>query len=339
MAQNLSVLGLDIGGANLKAANTAGMARLVRFELWKRPRELESALRCLLDKFPPAEFVAVTMTGELCDCFESRQQGVLAILEALESAVKTACIGVWLNDGQLVSVDEVRRAPVLAASTNWLALATFACRLVPSDPALLIDIGSTTTDIIPLWNGKPAPTGRTDCERLACRELVYSGVRRTPICALLGLKSVAAELFATTLDAYLVLGQVAEDDADTDTADSRPATVAAAMARLARMRCADREMLRPDAIESLAEEVRSTQTAQLCEGIRQVVEQLPQSPRTIILAGSGEFLGRHALRSQELSSVRQISLAERLGPVVSQAACAYAVAVLALEMHSDGRRA
>ena len=39
-----SVLGLDIGGANLKAAHSAGLARLMPFELWKYPAGLASAL-------------------------------------------------------------------------------------------------------------------------------------------------------------------------------------------------------------------------------------------------------------------------------------------------------
>jgi len=67
------------------------------------------------------------------------------------------------------------------AAANWLALATYAGRLAPRGPAVLLDVGSTTTDVIPLQDGTPVPRGRTDPERLESKELVYTGVRRTPL--------------------------------------------------------------------------------------------------------------------------------------------------------------
>src|SRR5262249_413708 len=147
---------------------------------------------------------------------------------------------VWLIDGRLVELAEARRTPLLAAASNWLALATFAGRYAPPGPAVFIDVGSTTADIGPLLHGRPVPPGRTDRQRLKCQELVYTGVRRTPVCGLLG-PSVSAEFFATTLDVYLLLGQVAEDETDYGTADGRPATRLFAHARLARMLGGDGE--------------------------------------------------------------------------------------------------
>src|SRR5262249_10334863 len=73
-------LGLDIGGANLKAAHSGGNVRIQPFPLWKHPGELTEVLRELVDSMPAADVLAVTMTGELCDCFDSKRQGVLAIL-------------------------------------------------------------------------------------------------------------------------------------------------------------------------------------------------------------------------------------------------------------------
>src|SRR5262249_41215090 len=145
----------------------------------------------------------------------------------------------WRNDGRFVDLAEARRAPLQVASANWLALAQFAGRFAAKGPALLIDVGSTTTDIVPLVNGRPVPKGRTDPERLRCSELTYLGVRRTPLCAIRG--DLAAELFATTQDLFLILGWLPEEPANLNTPDGRPATRAAAHARLARMLCADLE--------------------------------------------------------------------------------------------------
>jgi probable H4MPT-linked C1 transfer pathway protein len=331
MRMRPSLLGLDIGGANLKAAHTNGAACTHPFQLWKHPAELPEALRILLRAVPGYDALAVTMTGELCDCYETKRQGVHAILDAVESVAEQAPIRVWQTDGRFVDVAAARAAAHQTAAANWLALATFAGRYAPAGPVLLLDIGSTTADLIPLFDGNPCPLGRTDPARLRSRELIYAGVRRTPLCALLG-TSVAAEWFATTHDVYLVLGDIPENPADTDTADGRPATVSAAQARLARMLCADAETCTAEATTNLAQEAHARQLNLLRDALDQVVSRLPATPETVILAGSGEFLARKlCTRLRDKSAIRLVSLTEQLGPTISTAACAYAVAVLLTE--------
>ena len=50
--------------------------------------------------------------------------------------------------------------------------------------ALLIDVGSTTADVVPIVAGRVAATGRNDLERLQAGELVYTGVLRTNLAAI-----------------------------------------------------------------------------------------------------------------------------------------------------------
>jgi probable H4MPT-linked C1 transfer pathway protein len=329
-----SVVGLDIGGANLKAAHSTGMARSQPFALWKNPAGLPAALTELIRDLPYRDLLAVTMTGELCDCFETKRQGVKAILDAVAAVAGSTPVRVWRTDGRLVDVSAARVTPLQTAAANWLALATWAGRHAPAGPGLLIDIGSTTTDIVALCDGQPIPRGRIDPQRLHCRELVYTGVRRTPVCALLG-ASGAAEWFATALDVYLVLGDVAEDVANRDTADARPATRRAAHARLARMLCADFETCSEEETLRLARQVRARQVALLRDALDHVAATLPGPPRAIILAGSGEFLARQVLEPQLGADL--ISLAQVLGAGISQSACAYALAVLAAERSCEPR--
>jgi probable H4MPT-linked C1 transfer pathway protein len=326
-----AVLGLDVGGANLKAAHSLGAAATFSFELWKQPEKLTARLVEVASVMPPFGAVALTMTGELCDCFETKTAGVRHILAAVQSAAGDSPIRVLRNDGQMVKPAEARREPSAVASANWLALAGYAGRFVPKGCGMLVDVGSTTTDIIPIAHGRVVPRGRTDPERLAIRELVYSGVRRTPVCALLGAEG-AAELFATIQDVYLVLGQLAEEPENHATADGRPATVACASARLARMVCADPAEFTPDQATALARRIGDRQRAALEPALAEVASRLPGPVNTVVISGSGEFLARDIItRVPRLATAAVISLAEKLGPARSEAACAYALAVLAAE--------
>jgi probable H4MPT-linked C1 transfer pathway protein len=323
------ILGLDVGGANLKAFHTAGVARSEPFALWRNPGGLVEALRSLTANIPSADAVALTMTGELCDCFASKRAGVAAILDAVRAIAAQTPLWVWLTDGTFATPSSAQEVPLRAASANWLALATFAGRYAVRGTALLVDVGSTTTDIIPLKDGKPIALGETDPERLLCYELVYTGARRTPVCALLG-EQVAAELFATTQDVYLVLGETTENAADCDTADARPATQAQAHVRLARMLCADLETSTEQERLDLAARAAARQVGMIATGIKHVSGRFTEAPQTVILAGSGEHVAAKALAATGWSP-QVVSLRQELGEAISAAACACAVAVLAAE--------
>jgi hypothetical protein len=158
-ADFFTCLALDIGGANLKGAHSSGGVDGFPFELWKRPGELAQGLVDLASRLPAAERIAVTMTAELCDCYVTRSQGVLAVLDAVETAFPGRPTLVWGVDAQFHAIAPVRERPLIAAASNWLALATVAAALVPDGPGLLIDIGSTTADLIPLADGKVTARG------------------------------------------------------------------------------------------------------------------------------------------------------------------------------------
>jgi probable H4MPT-linked C1 transfer pathway protein len=265
----------------------------------------------------------------LCDCFETKRDGVRHILAAVAEVFGESRTRVWSRAGRFVAIAHANESPISVAAANWHALATYAGRFASDGPALLVDVGSTTTDVIPLMDGKPVPNGQTDPERLRSRELVYTGVRRTPLCALLG-SEVAAEFFATTHDAYLVLGMIPEDADDIATADRRTATVSHAHARLARMMGGDPEITPQAETSKLARRALECQRTLIATAMNEVGSRLPEQPRTLILSGSGEFLARASL--DEAVAASQFSLTDKLGPELSEAACAYALAVLSAEV-------
>jgi probable H4MPT-linked C1 transfer pathway protein len=243
---------------------------------------------------------------------------------------------VWQTDGRFVEVGRAVNWKKIAAN-NWHALATWAGQLVPDGCALLIDIGSTTTDIIPLRDGLPGPRGFTDPQRLLSGELVYLGVRRTPLCGLaLGVpigevtRPLVAELFATMLDIHLLLGSIAENVGDCDTANGRPATISAAHDRLARQFCCDRtEFSLQDAIAA-ARFLADVQRQRLNGALEKVLARLPGPCEAVIVSGSGEFLARELVaQNPRTSDARVISLSELLTSAAAEGACAYAVARLA----------
>jgi hypothetical protein len=228
----------------------------------------------------------------------------------------------------------------LVSAANWHALATWAGRFAPQGRALLFDLGSTTADIVPLNDGRPVARGTTDLERLRNHELVYTGFRRTPLCAVAShvpLRGrpcpVAAELFATTLDVYLLLGLVPEDATEKNTADGRPATIARARDRLARMVCCDREEIDLAEARSIAHHFASEQQKQLSAAITEVVSRDAAGLGTLIIAGSGELLaGKILAEHPHVQGAKTVRLAESLSAELAEAACAYAVAVLATEV-------
>jgi hypothetical protein len=321
----MAVLGLDIGGANLKVAHSEAMARSVPFALWKQPGDLSARLRALLASIPDAPTLAVTMTGELCDCWESKRHGVLAILDAIESVAGTRTVAIWNNQGQFLTLSQSRSDPLSVASANWLATATFAGRYAPTGDALLIDLGTTTTDLVPLREGVPIPMGRTDPQRMEHGELVYLGWKRTPLCALK--VPAAAEFFATTHDVMLLADLVEENPLDCDTADGRAATKANARRRIARMWCADPQEIGDAQFE--------THYGQLVDSLQFAIQQQTRTlmDPALLLAGSGERLTREVIGRMGTGNAPTISLSAQLGEQVSTAACAYAVAQLWRERH------
>lgn len=333
------VIGLDIGGANLKAAHSDGECRSKAFPLWQTPDQLAAELRKLIANWLPARAIAVTMTGELADCFVTKAEGVDRILASVESLAADTPVAVWQTGGEFVASEFAREFPLLVAAANWHALATFVGRMSPEGRSLLIDVGTTTCDIIPIENALPMPSGRTDVDRLQSGELVYSGVRRTPVCAVAhsvplgdGYVQLAAELFATMLDVYLLTGDIAEDETDCDTANGRAATIEAAHDRLARAICGDRMEVPLEQAQSIATFLADVQLQRLNGALTRVLSISDAAVETVLVSGSGSFLAKRLVEKHpKLSAATVHQLSSMFSAETAEAACAFAVAKLGVE--------
>jgi probable H4MPT-linked C1 transfer pathway protein len=324
----MSVLAVDIGGANIKLASSAGPAWTVPFALWQQPEVVASQLMGELEPQAP-ELVLVTMTAELCDCFATRAEGVRFILEHVEAAAGPAAVRVWATDRGFLPLEQARAAPAHVAAGNWHALGIWLAPLFSAGLSLSIDIGSTTTDLIPLREGGLATDSRTDPQRLARGELVYLGAGRTPLMSLGGTVSLdgqtfgtMAEHFATLADALVLAGDLSEAPHSKATADERPLTADAAAVRVLRMIGGDRDTFSHAAAVHMAQQYRARALERLRTASRSVLGDA--APDRIILSGTGTPLGR-ALAEEAWPEARHIILADKIGPEASAAACAYAL--------------
>lgn len=329
------IIGWDVGGANVKAARLEGDAlpAIVErpFALWREPTRLGEVLREVGAALGGAPRMAVTMTAELADCFATKHEGVASVLDAFAAAFPEVTLDVFGTDGRFHAAEEARRRALTVASANWMATAALVADHWPD--AILIDVGSTTTDIIPIVSGRVVARGRTDPGRLRSGELIYTGLLRTPLCAVVRfvpLKGrrcrVAAEHFAIAADAHLWLGRIDAAEYSCETPDGRGRSREEAASRLARIVCADTEMIGDAGVTAIAQHVVAAQTRQIASGIRQVLRRLgAAAPRTAVIAGSGTVLARAAAEKPGLAID---ALDSRLGTAGARAAPAAAVAHL-----------
>ncbi|MDI6885626.1 MAG: hydantoinase/oxoprolinase family protein [archaeon] len=336
--------GIDVGGANTKIATSDGFVDSRYAPLWKDKECLYDVLADVKQKFgTELEALGAVMTGELSDCFETKREGVLYIKDALSitfDAPKFFDRNCGFKDSAAVDKD-----PFSFASTNWLASAKLIAALY--NDAIFVDIGSTTTDVIPLTGGE-IKAKKTDLERLKSGELIYSGVLRTNVAALLktveigehGEKcGVSSELFAITADAYLVLGYITEDEYSCESPNSYAfvgreedeKSRMSAMRRLSRVVCSDLEEIGEDGAVGIAEQVKRAQVDELITSLGRLKEKYGLD--MVVSAGIGDFIVQEAADSLNMQF---ISLSSSYGKKIAATFPAYAVAML-LEKELKGK--
>ena len=324
------VMGWDIGGVHTKAVQVYGgdpsCTRAISqpFEIWRQREELLNVLRQVADAagVGEAEAMAVTMTAELSDTFRNKRGGVMFVLQALAEAFPHSPLYLLSLDGDFVPLTTARERPLDFAAANWLASALFVARHYTD--CILMDIGSTTTDIIPIQGGQITGVGRSDTARLSRGELVYTGVVRTnpntivthvPLAG--RMCRVAAEYFSVMGDVYLLLGHLSPTAYSTPTPDGRPKSIPSARGRLARLVCADDEQLSAAQIQGIARYMRERQIGQISEALFQVCSRLPKRPeRALVAAGAvTEREGSAYLFVVEegVAHRRQVTVAEEYG--------------------------
>jgi len=326
-----NLIAMDIGGANIKIFDGTEY-RQYYFTLWKKKNKFKNFIEKLKRQHDlKADIYAVTMTAELCDCFENRKEGVTSILDALRKILNGKFF-VLSNDLKsqnlnLLGIDDAMKFPYSVASANFVATARYISKFEKS--GILIDIGSTTTDIIPLKDGKIL-AHRTDFERLKNSELVYTGILRTNLPCIsncLNFKGknlcLSAEYFANTGDVYRVLGEISEKEYTSETADGKGKGILDCMRRIARTVCGDliegeiydeiydlserKSKISKEDVAEIAKYFKNEQIKMINRAIEQAEKKYKIKNRLII--GAGKFLHNDlnaSLKYGDLSAVKSL---------------------------------
>jgi probable H4MPT-linked C1 transfer pathway protein len=261
--------------------------------------------------------------------FRTKREGVRFVLDAVEAAFPASDIHVWTVAGVFLTPAAARERHLEVAAANWAATAHAVAE--QHRDALLIDVGTTTTDIVPIVGGAVVASGVTDPERLASGELAYTGAVRTPAEAITpyvpfgdSLAGVSAEGFALAGDVHVWRGDLDPVDYTCPTPDGRPANREFAGERLARVICADREMLDDAAVTRIADALARAQVRSIRSAAQRVLDRHPSIVRAVV-TGLGDFLGREAVRTL---GVQIVPLSSSLGEAGARCAPAVSVALL-----------
>jgi probable H4MPT-linked C1 transfer pathway protein len=328
----VTVLGLDIGGANTKATYistkdatvTEYKSALEYFPFWKKDTkqlcEMLSSIKGKVAGPVALDGVAVTITAELSDIYRTKREGIHHVLDCVSQVFQGVKVWVLDVDAELQSVEAAKAEPLKVAAANWAATGWLVSQYLQD--CVVVDVGSTSTSIIPIKGGVVAAEGKTDLEKLINGELVYTGCLRTNVAAVVsrvpvhgGAARVSSELFAQSGDVHLFLGNITPEQYTTETADGKGKTVDDAAARLARVVCADVEMLSGQEIHAIAVAVYREQVGQITEALNQIYSRVNGSPkRTILVVVTGmgkDFLAR---RAAERAGIAQIVSIEDVLP-------------------------
>ncbi len=340
-----TVLGIDIGGANTKAALITthnGKLQTVKvaveyFPVWKEPQKLALMLLTLAKQLNIGQLDAlgITMTAELSDAYNTKREGVHQILSSVKQAFPNQPIFVLDTQYRMISIKAAEEKPLSVAAANWVATGWLVSQKIRD--CVIVDVGSTSTSLIPILHGQVAAKGKTDLDKLLCGELVYTGSLRTNVAAIVdhipvkgGVAGVSSELFALSADIHLILGNITEEQYICETADRRGKTIPEALARLARVVCADIEMLNQKEIVSVAKYVYDQQIQQVADSLEKVYNKIKEQESgeiPVVITGLGkDFIARAAAEKNGFEMI--IDLASLIHDDAAFATPAFGVALM-----------
>lgn len=347
------ILGLDIGGANTKAAlikfkNSEivdSFSYIEYFPFWEKaiieiPKMLkrivsEIVLKNML-KLEDIDYISITITAELSDAFQTKREGILTILNALEKVFDKQKMHFISNATKFLDFNNAKLDYSSIAAANWVSTSLFLGQYISH--CILIDAGSTTIDIIPIKDSIPVAQGKDDISRMINHELVYTGGLRATIPSITpfvpyknNMVRISFEKFALVSDVHRILNNISEREYINDTADNRSKSLEDCYARLARIICMDKDTLSRVELDNIAEfiykkqlEIVTTEISNFYNILTKRIPEFKEKTLFVITGLSADFLIRKPLENLGFTNIKSYEKVTGIPNNISSSA--YAVA-------------
>ena len=344
---------MDIGGANTKAALlhfqnkkiVESNSYIEYFPFWERTipdisNMLILIVESLIEKnnirLEDINYITVTITAELSDAFQTKREGILTILNALDKSFDKNKLNFITNKNKYIDYNTAKSDYSSITAANWASTALFLGQFLPN--CILIDAGSTTVDIIPILESIPVPEGKDDISRLVNHELIYTGGLRATIPSIthhVPYKGknvrISFEKFALISDVHRILNNISEEEYINDTADNRSKSLEDCYARLSRIICMDIETISKEALKIIANYIYEKQLDIITQEIRLFMDHLitrfkefENNPKFVITGLSADFLIRKSLQIMGYDNIASYEQITQIPDTISSSAFAVA---------------
>ncbi|MBD3338399.1 MAG: hypothetical protein GF353_04790 [Candidatus Lokiarchaeota archaeon] len=351
------LIGLDIGGANTKGAIIHFKSNQIKksfsyieyFPFWQKTtddieemfiRVIEKLLKSIKNDFSLEEInkVCVTITAELSDAFQTKHEGIHLIIDALLRLIEEKKLLFVANNGVFLDWKKAKQFYLSIAASNWMATAMFLSNFVSQ--CILIDAGSTTIDVIPIFNGNPVSKGKDDISRLLNHELIYTGGLRATIPSITHKVPynhkkirISFEKFALVSDVHRILNNISEEQYINETADGRSTSLLDCYSRLARIICMDIETIDKKDLKIIAEFIYDKQLKIISEEfnlfLNDLIKRYPEfepDPLFLVTGLGRDYLAKKALERLGYTNIQYYEDLTPIADNVSSSALAVAAA-------------
>ena len=306
--KNKVYIGWDIGGANTKICVFDSNFNIIRVEcininIWSNFIELNNLFN-KISKDYSLDIISnyITITAESCDNFSDRKNGILSILKNCNSFILGHKL-FYTNQDRYIDFDSAKNNPEILYSTNWILTSKFVNK--SDNIHLIIDIGSTTTDLI--YKNIDVEENINDHLRLINNTLLYAGVIRTPISMLLNKVSyfsksipLVNEVFSTTGDVFNLTNDINFEKLDYLGADNLEYSKENSFKRLARSIGLDYQKEMQSEIIKISHMIKKELANIIFKKIKLLYgDELKNITMSSI--GEGSFLAKHLAHEHKLN--------------------------------------
>ena len=336
MKRKIEFLGIDIGGAHIKIVGLDKQKKIIlvkyiKFYFWKNKAKLFKFFDFINSISTPHTKIGITLTAELCDIFETRIDGFKKIYNECKRLKNKFFF--YTSSKEVFTVKSNTKKII---SMNWHATGKFISKNLSN--AVIVDFGSTTTDIICIKNKIIKNLSFDDFSRLKNNELIYTGLTRTPIFGIMNELSlnginypVIPEFFSSMSDVYRInksLDKILDID---DTADNTEKNLNQSFIRVARNFGFDFDKSNKELLKKISRKLINCQMNKIAVSLDKLIIKFNMSKKVpIVLCGIGNKVLRNFLKSKNILEFEKFthSYKKNLKTIATHHAPAYSVAFL-----------